>query len=183
MMKPTLPSLLLAASLAALPPAHAEQADKDQPVVLDADRITVDDARKLHVLEGNVQLVRGTLVIRTARLVVAQDADGFQKAVASGGANGLAHFRQKREGRDEHVEGEAERIEHDARNEKTELFGRARIKSGLDEVSGNYISYDGRNENYVVAGAAGKQERVHAVIQPRKADAKPAADPLKPRQE
>lgn len=167
--------LLLAAGLFALAPTHAEKADKDKPVVLDADRITVDDAKKLHVLEGNVQLQRGTLVIRAAKVVVSQDADGFQEAVASGGT-GLAQFRQKREGRDEYVDGEAERIEYDARSDKAELFGHARVKSGLDEVSGNYISYDGRNENYVVAGAAGKQERVHAVIQPRGQSAKPAVE-------
>ena len=184
---PGLRRLCLLAGLLAFQAAHAEKADKDKPVVLDADRITVDDARKLHVLEGNVQLVRGTLVIQTAKLVVSQDNDGFQKAVASGGVNGLARFRQKREGRDEYVEGEADRIEHDGRIEKTELFGRAHIKSGLDEVSGHYISYDGRTENYLVtsgaAGAAGqgKPERVRAVIQPKNAEAKAGGAPaLKP---
>jgi lipopolysaccharide export system protein LptA len=56
---------LLLTSLLALQPAFAEKADKDKPVNLEADRITVDDAKKLHILEGNVVLVRGTLVIRT----------------------------------------------------------------------------------------------------------------------
>lgn len=184
-MKPTLPLLFLLTSLLVLQPAYAEKADKDKPVNLEADRITVDDAKKVHILEGNVQLVRGTLVIRTAKLVVTQDAEGFQKGVAYGGTDGLAHFRQKREGKDEYVDGEAERIDHDAKNEKTELFGRAHVKSGVDEVSGQYISYDGRSENYVVssgpngtsAAAAGKQNRVHAVIQPKNADARPAAPP------
>lgn len=147
----------------------------------------------MHILEGNVQLTRGTLAIQTARLVVSQDAEGFQKAVATGGAGGLARFRQKREGKDEYVEGEAERIEHDGKTEKTELFGRAHVKSGFDEVKGQYVAYDGRSENYVVTGGAtpagGKTERVHAVIQPRGGDAKPAAAPRptmeiqKPRQE
>jgi lipopolysaccharide export system protein LptA len=62
-------------------------------------------------------LIQGTMELRTSRLVVTQDADGFQTAVATGGANGLARFRQKREGVDEYMEGEAERIEHDARSE------------------------------------------------------------------
>ena len=181
-MKPILPRLFLLTSLLVLQPAYAEKADKDKPVNLEADRITVDDAKKVHILEGNVQLVRGTLVIRTAKLVVTQDAEGFQRGVAYGGTNGLAHFRQKREGKDEYVDGEAERIDHDAKTEKTELFDRAYVKSGLDEVSGQYISYDGRTENYVVtsgpngtsAAAAGKKTRVHAVIQPKNAAAKPA---------
>jgi len=182
--------LFLLTWLAALPSANADKADREKPVHLEADRISVDDAKKLYILEGNVQLVRGTLVIHTAKLVVSQDADGFQKGIAYGGTNGLAHFRQKREGRNEYVEGEAERIEHDGRQEKTDFFNRAYIKSGLDEVSGQYISYDGRSENYVVTGsgstAAGKGERVRAVIQPKSGDAKQTspviqrAPPLKP---
>ena len=125
-------------------------------------------------------LVRGTMVIRTDKLVVTQDADGFQKGVAYGGAGGLAHFRQKREGKDEWIDGEAERIEHDAKSEKTDLHVRAYVKSGLDEVRGQYISYDGRTENYLVTSgsqgttAAGKSDRVRAVIQPKK-DGKPVS--------
>ena len=71
--------------------------------------------RQVQIFEGNVILNQGTLQIRTNRLVVTQDADGFQKGVATGGANGLARFRQKRDGKDEYIEGEGERIEHDAR--------------------------------------------------------------------
>ena len=181
---------LTAALLAA--PALAERADKDKPVNLEADKITVDDAKKIQVFEGNVQMVKGTIVIRTARLVVTQDAEGFQKAVAYGGAGGLAHFRQKREGKDEYVDGEAERIEYDGRTDKAELFVRAHVTSGLDEVRGPYISYDGVTENYLVTGGApgaatGRPERVRAVIQPKNKDAaKPAPasargePPLKP---
>ncbi|MDO8933865.1 MAG: LptA/OstA family protein, partial [Rhodocyclaceae bacterium] len=90
--------------------------------------------------------------------------------------------RQKREGKDEYVDGEAERIDHDAKTEKTDLYVRAYVKSGLDEVRGQFISYDGLTENYLVtsgpngtsAAAAGKPDRVRAVIQPKK-DGKPLA--------
>ena len=78
----------------------------------------MDDVKKVQTFDGNVVLTQGTLQIRTKRLVVTQDADGFQKGVATGGANGLARFRQKREGSAEYIEGEAERIEHDAATRK-----------------------------------------------------------------
>lgn len=156
--------------------AFAEKADRDKPVNLEADRIVIDDARKVNVFEGNVQLLQGTLMIRSDRLVVTQDADGFQNGVATGGPGGLARFRQKREGKDEFIDGEAERIVYDGKAEKAEFFQRARVKSGLDEVRGQYISYDGKNENYLVtsgpagttaAPAPGKDNRVRAVIQPK----------------
>jgi len=175
----------VAALILALP-AQAERADRDKPVNLEADRITVDDVKKVHVFEGNVILTQGTLMITTEKLVVTQDSEGFQKGVATGGSGGLARFRQKREGKDEYVDGRAERIEYDGKAEKSELFVRAYLKSGLDEVRGQYVSYDGKSESYIVSGGTsanaavvpGKDSRVRAVIQPKhKEGAKPASIP------
>ena len=171
-----LPNALAAALLLALSfPGHAEKADREKPLNVEADRVSMDDINKVQIFEGNVVLNQGTLQLRTARLVVTQDADGFQKGVATSGANGLAHFKQKREGRDEYVEGEGERIEHDAREDKTEFFVRAWVRSGLDEVRGQYISYDALTEKYLVTNGAGEpksatgvaQPRVRAIIQPK----------------
>jgi len=174
--------------------AHAEKGDREKPINLEADRISLDDINKVQIFEGNVVMTQGTMQIRTSKLVVTQDADGFQKGVATGGENGLARFRQKRDGKDEFIEGEAERIVHEARNEKTEFFVRAWIKSGQDEVRGHYISYDAPTEKYLVTTAGGTtksatgepQARVRAIIQP-KGKAAPAEDkaeplPLKPDQ-
>lgn len=172
------PLLLVFLSLCAIGDALAERADRDKPVHLEAARVTVDDAKRIHVFEGNVILTQGTLTIRTAKLVVTQDAEGFQKGVAIGGENGLARLRQKREGKDEWIEGEAERIEYDAKADKAEFFNRAHVKSGSDEVRGHYISYDGKTEQYLVTAAPGaspsaKEGRVTAIIQPK--SAKPSA--------
>jgi lipopolysaccharide export system protein LptA len=170
---------LIATGFLAAGGARAERADRDKPVNLEADRVTVDDIKRVHIFEGNVVLKQGTLVIRTAKLVVTQDAEGFQKGVATGGADGLARFRQKRDGKDEFVDGEGERIEYDARTEKAEFFVRAYVKSGMDEVRGNFISYDGLTEKYLVTAAPGAKPgapagRVTAVIQPK--NAKPATE-------
>ena len=170
--------------IAGSPCAWAEKADRDKPVQLEADKVTVDDKQQLHVYEGNVILTQGTLVIKANRLNVKQDADGYQRGIAIGGANatdGRASFRQKREGKDDYVEGRAERIEHDNRTEKTEFFVRGHLKSGLDEVTGHHIIFDSKTENYVVSGgpaakagtpgAATGSQRVTAVIQPKNKDA------------
>ncbi|MCX7897027.1 MAG: lipopolysaccharide transport periplasmic protein LptA [Rhodocyclaceae bacterium] len=156
--------------LGAFSSVQAERADRNQPVKLEADRATYDDVKKIHVFEGNVVLTQGSLVIRTAKLVVMQDEQGFQKGIATGGEGGLARFRQKREGKNEYVEGEGERIEYDAKTEKTEFTGRARVSSGGDEVRGHRIVYDGLSEHYsVTASPTGKGDsaRVTAIIQPK----------------
>ena len=99
MKKPVFASLLLIVAASAL----AERADREKPISLEANRISVDDVKKVQIYEGNVVLSQGTLVIRSDKLVVTQDADGFQKGVAYGGPGGLARFKQKREGKDEFI--------------------------------------------------------------------------------
>ena len=161
--------LLLAWCLLWTPPAHAERADRDKPVNLEADRVTVDDAKQTAFFEGNVILTQGTLMIRGDRMVVQQDADGFKYGTAHGN---LASFRQKREGYDEYIEGYAERIEYDNKAERLQMFNRAYLKKANDDVRGNYISYDATTEFFRVLGGGkaaatpGNPEgRVRAVIQ------------------
>lgn len=168
----------LAGAMLAATVARAEKADRDKPVNIEADRVSVDDVKQTQVFEGNVQLIKGTLIIRAERIVVTQDEDGYQRGVATGTPSVLPRFRQKREGVDEYIEGEGERIEHDAKAEKTEFFNRAWVKSGLDEVRGQFISYDARSENYFVTSGPngtrakpGSGDRVRAVIQPKNKDA------------
>jgi lipopolysaccharide export system protein LptA len=177
-----LPVLCMAAALAL--PAWAEKADRNKPINLEADRVTIDDARQIAIFEGNVVLTQGTLQIRGDRMEVRQDKEGFKQGTTSGN---LASFRQKRDGNDEYIEGWAERIEYDSRIETMQMFNRARLKRGQDEVRGNYISYDARTEFFQVTGGTrtaatgGTEGRVRAVIQPKsdKPQATPPA-PLKP---
>ncbi|MEO7727704.1 MAG: lipopolysaccharide transport periplasmic protein LptA [Burkholderiales bacterium] len=165
---------------------QAERADHDKPVNLEADQVTVDDAKQTATFTGRVVLTQGTLVIRGDRMVVQQDADGFKYGVAYGN---LASFRQKREGVDEYIDGYAERIEYDSKAEKLQMFNRAYLKKANDDVRGNYISYEVATEFFKVVGG-GKQAatpsnpegRVRAVIQPKAKTAPPGAPslPLKP---
>jgi lipopolysaccharide export system protein LptA len=172
------------AMVAAMQPALAERADRDKPIQLEAERVTVDDAKKIQVLEGDVVLTKGTLIIQSAKVVVTEDKYGFQKGTAFGGKDGLARFKQKREGKDEYIEGEAERIEYNTRNEVAELFHRAWVKSGDDQVKGDYIWYDSISEKYLVtAGLSGDPKgpppRVRAVIQPKNKGTQPPEAPAK----
>jgi len=183
------PALLLCLwitlSLVATPWAHAEKADRDKPINLEADTATVDDARKISIYEGNVILTQGTLQIRANKLVVTEDAGGFQLGTAYGNP---ASFRQKREGYDEYIEGYALRIEYDQKKDLVQLFSQARMKRGGDEARGSYISYDGKTEFFQVLGgketatANNPRGRVRTVIQPKQKSAAPAtgSSSLKP---
>lgn len=180
-----LPLAILLLSYAAA--GHAERADRNKPVHLEADQVRIDDAKQVSVFTGNVVLTQGTLVIRGDQIVVTQDKNGFKHGTATGN---LASFRQKREGLDEYVEGYGERIEYDTGNEIMQLYGNARVKRGRDDVRGDHITYNSRTEVFQADSEPAKSavtpdktpRRVHAVIQPQEknapADAATGGEPL-----
>jgi lipopolysaccharide export system protein LptA len=160
-------------------PVLAERADRDKPLQLEANRISIDDAKKIQILEGEVIVIKGTMMLRADRVVITEDQYGFQKGVAYGGKDGLARIRQKREGKDEYAEGEAERIEYNTNNEVAEFFHRAWVRSGEDQVRGDYIWYDGISEKYLVTAGQNRDPkappaRVRAIIQPKNKAGQPA---------
>jgi lipopolysaccharide export system protein LptA len=169
-----------ACAMIASPTVWAERADREMPVNLESDRVDLDDSKKEAVFEGNVTLTQGTLMIKADKIIVKQDADGFQYGIAYGSP---AHFRQKREGFDDFIEGFSERLEYDGKADKVQLFANARIQRGRDEVRGDYISYNAITEFFQVIGGGktaatpgNPQGRVRAVIQPKpKAAAQPGA--------
>lgn len=156
--------------------AWAEKADRQQPLVFAADAARVDEARRLNVLSGNVEITKGTMVVRADQVEVRQNPNGTQSATATGGPGGRAYFRQKREGLSEFIEGEAERVVYDGTQDTVQFVGRATMRrlSGstvTDQVSGATITYDSRTGVFQVLGgtpgASGSRGRVQGVIAPR----------------
>lgn len=168
----------LIACLFAAHPATAEKADRDKPLQIEAQRMSIDDAKKVQILEGDVVLIKGTLTLHADRVIITEDQYGFQKSTAFAPKGGLARFRQKREGRDDYIDGEAERIEYNTANEVAELFHRAWVKGGEDQVKGDYIWYDALSEKYLATAGETRDPkatptRVRAIIQPKNKGVQP----------
>lgn len=175
-----LPALCLLAALCSVPLAHAEKADRDKPMNAEADALRYDDARQTSVFTGNVIITKGTIVIKGARVEVRQDAAGHQFGVATGQR---AFFRQKREGVEEFIEGEALRIDYDSQADTVKFTGDAvmrRYKGTQlnDETTGNVIVYNNTTDVFTVDGGesarnpANPTGRVRAMLTPAP---KPAA--------
>jgi lipopolysaccharide export system protein LptA len=161
--------------------ARAEHADRDKPVHLEADQVSIDDAKQVSTFEGKVLLSQGTLSIRGDKMVVVQDKNGFSHGTATGQ---LANFRQKRDGLDEYVEGFGERIEYDTQNETVDFYGQARMTRKLDEVRGDHISYNSKTEIFKVQSTQGNQAdsatkgRVRVILQPKGTAGTAVKEPL-----
>ena len=75
---------------------------------IESDTLRYDDTKQTSVFTGKVVLTKGTIQIRSERLEVRQDPDGYQFGQATGSADKLASYRQKREALDEFIEGEGQ---------------------------------------------------------------------------
>ena len=189
--------LLLAAVLAAgVGVAAAEKADRSKPMTLESDQpCTLNLLKQTSVCSGNVVISQGTLQIRADRLELRETPEGYQMALATGSAAKPATYRQKRDGSDETVEGQAQRIDYDSRAgtlrfEGAAVVRRLRGSTVADEIQGQQIVWDSTAESFNVRGGAATASnpggRVRAVITPRApaddaTDAAPAASgTLKP---
>lgn len=175
----TLPLALVA------PLAHAEKADQQKPLNIEADNMSYDDLNQKNIFTGHVVATKGTIVIKADRVEVTQDPQGYQYATGTSTGNNLSYFRQKRDGVDDYIEGNAVRIDYDGKNDFTKLTTRAVVRrlQGLtkvqDEVRGSVITYDGQKDFYTAsagkdqAGPGNPSGRVRAMLAPRSGDAAP----------
>ena len=164
-------------------PAQAEKADRAKPLNVAADsQGTVDLLKQVVVFSGNVIITKGTIVIKADRVEVRETPDGYRTAVAIGGSTRPATFRQKRDGVDEFIDGQAERLEYDDKADTIRFVNNAivrRLRGATigDEITGSLITYDNTTEVFSVSGGntanatPGGGGRVRAVLTPREGTA------------
>ena len=168
--------------------AHAEKADRNKPMNVEADSLKYDDLNQTSVFTGKVVVTKGTIVIRGGRVNVKQDPEGYQFGVVLAEPGKRAFYRQKRDGVDEFIEGEGDTIEYDGRADRVKFIGHAEMRryrgaTLADETSGALITYDNTTDQFAVDGntsgapPTGTGGRVRATLAPRPSASAPAAAP------
>ena len=172
-------AFFIACALAFMPAAaSAEKADRDKPITIEADKLLHDELKQISVFSGRAVLTKGSMVLRGERIEIRQDPDGYQYGVIVPEEKKRAFFRQKREGVDEYLEGEAQRIEYDGRVDRIVLSEQAEIRRYRgttlgDQMSGKRIVYDNLIDVFTIDGQSGADKsktpdtRVRATLAPR----------------
>jgi len=157
--------------------AHAEKADSQKPMTIDSRSTKIEGKTDTKTLDGSIEIIRGTLLIRGDHCVVTGE-NGKQIAVLTAAGKGQVSFRQKRDGGpDLWVEGVADRIEYDEANEIVKFFSRANGKY-LDgkvvkqDLHAEYFSYDSVKDVFdAVNDVSGQQavgaQRVKLILPPK----------------
>jgi lipopolysaccharide export system protein LptA len=157
---------------------RAEQADRFKPLQVEADRMQHDEPRQLTLLTGKVQAIKGTLLMRASRMEVQQQPQGQQLVRLWADPGERVFFRQKREGLDEFIEGEAAQAVYDSQIDQMTLSGQAEVRMqrngvGGDRLEGQRIVYNNTTEVLSVdgqtlsAGSGAGRSRVRAVLVPK----------------
>jgi lipopolysaccharide export system protein LptA len=176
--------LLIAALCVCAGSAYAEKADRSKPMNVEADALRHDEQKQTSVFTGRVIVTKGSILIRGARIEVRQDAQGNQFGLVSAEPGKLAFYRQKREGVDEFIEGEAETIEYDGRADTVKFIKQAQLRRYRgatlnDELTGQVILFDNTTEVFNIDGGLAQGTtgatagRVRAMLMPKTEDSAP----------
>lgn len=173
---------LLAASLALSAPAAAQQgqAQEEPDTLIISDTLNYDDGTKESIFTGNVVLTRGNMTLHSDRLVMGEDAEGFQHGTATVAAGKLVFLRQENPDKFEVLEARGERAEYNGKTEEVEMIGKAIVTRFIcgkpfDNIQGERVIYRQKSETYQAFGgpnSAAPGGRVRSLATPRaRADA------------
>ncbi len=157
-------ALWLGAVLACAPLVHvtAMESDKQQPVVVTADRSEYSEALQQQTLIGNVFVMQGSLKVRADKIIIYLKAGALDHFDASGQPTTFEQLDDN----NQLVTGQANRIEYSATSDQAVFTGAAKLENPKQSLSGNRIDYNMATQ---AASAemdeAGKQQ-VHIIIQP-----------------
>lgn len=168
----------LVLGLAIVSPAHAEKADQDKPVILEAEKVSVNDVKQIYDLNGQVLLIKGSIIVTGEDGHITVDPQGYEFVDVIGDPNEVASFRQRREGlADEFMHGRGAQVTYDAKTEFLTLTGDASLKRLLnmqmiDQLKGWKIEYDDVKQYYrVIPPKDAKPEDLplaRAILSPRR---------------
>ncbi len=171
-------ALIAAAGMAHAQDASTPPAEEPDTLVL-SDTLDYDDVKKESVFTGNVIMTRGNMTLHSDRLVMREDAEGFQHGTATVN-NGLVSIRQEDAAKFEVVEAKGLRGEYNGKTEEITMIGKAVVTRYIcgkpfDTIQGERVIYKQKTDTYQAFGGPGSAAaggRVRSVAQARgKADA------------
>ncbi len=137
--------------------------DRDQPMLIEADRAELDDAKGISIYRGNVKVTQGTLVLTGDTMTVHQKGDDVDKVIMDGNP---ATYKQRPDNKDQDVRAKAQRMEYYTNPEYIILLKQAEVEQEGDTLRSERIEYDVPKDK-VNAGTDEPNDRVRIIIQPK----------------
>jgi lipopolysaccharide export system protein LptA len=153
-------------------PSFALKTDNNQATKLSSDKADFNDVTQEYILTGNVNIVKGSIVIKGEKAVVIIDPEGFQQITVIGNQNKLASFTQQLDKPSpEFIDGEGDLIFYEAKKDQLLLSGNAytvrrKGQRWTDKLVSDEIQYDLYIEQYK-AVSKNMQKPTRSVLAPK----------------
>jgi lipopolysaccharide export system protein LptA len=145
------------------PASWGLETDQQQPIHIQADRISVHEKEGMSYYEGNVEFTQGSLHINGDKITVQLQGNILKKIIVKGNP---ATLQQRPEPEQELVHSRALRMEYDAVKQIITLMEEAQVKQGSNSFTGEYIEYDTRTNRVSARKGETKDSRVNVIITP-----------------
>ncbi len=161
----------LLALLLCLAPALATalSSDRQQPIHIKADRVTLDERKGVSHYQGNVRLTQGTLTILADTMTVYQVNRQLDHVVIQGNP---AHYTQRPDNATAPIKARAQQMVYRSGQATLTLDGQAHVEQEGSTFSGQHIVYEIDKDQIQARGGKQEKERVHVIIQPQQQPAK-----------
>jgi lipopolysaccharide export system protein LptA len=154
--------LLTLVSISGQPPAL--ESDSQQPITIDSNTATYDDATETSIYTGNVISVQGSIRVNSDKLVVYFINGDVDKLVFTGKR---AKFKQTPSEGAEDITGEALTGEYYPKRNLLVLIDEATVWQGNATYSSQLIEYDSKKSLVKAGEKSSDAKRVHVILKPK----------------
>jgi lipopolysaccharide export system protein LptA len=155
--------------------ASALETDKDQPINIESNTATYDDATATSIYMGNVISIQGSILVNSDKLVVYFVDGDADKLVFTGNK---AKFKQTPNIGEKDILGEALTGILYPKKDLLVLTDKATVWKDNGTYSSDLIEYDIKTSLVKAGNKTSDNSRVHVVLQPKTAEQKSVAKPV-----
>jgi lipopolysaccharide export system protein LptA len=152
---------------------YALESDADQPITIDSNTATYDDATATSTYIGNVISIQGSIHVNSDKLVVYFVDGDAEKLVFTGKK---AKFKQTPSEGGEDITGEALTGEFYPKKNLLILIDDATVWQGNGTYSSNLIEYDTKTSLVKAGEKSSDTKRVHVILKPNVKEQKPISE-------
>ncbi len=150
--------------LAGCAAAWGLESDREQPMELAADSLSIDESQGVSLYEGHVEITQGSFRLWADRVWIYRRQGKTEKVVSEGAPT---HFEQLLEVDGDLVRGQAMKMEIDLGRNELLMIDQARLEQAGNQFGNDRILYN-RGTAQVKAGSSAQgKERVQVVIEPQ----------------
>ena len=162
--KITITCFLLLSLCCHVPASFGLESDPDQPITIDSNTATYDDASGTSTYTGNVISVQGSIRINSEKLVVYFVNGEADKMVFTGNK---AKFKQTPNEGEEDITGEALTGEYYPKQNLMVLIKEATVWHGNGTYSSDRIEYNSKTSVVKAGEKSSDAKRVHVLLKPK----------------